>query len=511
MPSRPSRTTDASGVRPWAPDIDPKDTPTMITITRRQARRLRAVFRRHALGITHKGLVPPLVFRADPDTGLRVRHHQAALAVEHTLTGLYVTDEAVALPLDALADFEGRDGSPVVLEAVGPGRTVARWEDRGIPRSKEYTAPDPAGLPPFPGQPASFEACPGGLLDALAEASATTDEGSTRYALDCIQLKGATGEVVATDGRQILIQGGFTFPWDGDLLVRRTPLFSGRGLPRDRPVVVGRSDAHVAVRAGDWTAWMAVKADARFPRIEQAIPDPSAAATRLRLDPADAAFLARALDSLPGADEANSPATLDLNGRVAVRARGAGQAAVTELVLCRSGYTGTPVMVNTNRAFLARAVRLGFDHVEFLDADSPVVCRDGNRVFCFQPLSKGSAIEPSDDVTRVESTASTPRPVARPANVRRGEPPVHDERPKSGAPSQADGTTGRHAGTVEGPGPVGLAALIREAGELHEALAGAKARAGRLVVALRRQRKQARLMTSTIAALKQLKLQDVAG
>jgi hypothetical protein len=57
----------------------------MITITRRQARRLRAVFRRYSLGITHKGLVSPLIFRADPDAGLRVRHHQATLAVEQVL------------------------------------------------------------------------------------------------------------------------------------------------------------------------------------------------------------------------------------------------------------------------------------------------------------------------------------------------------------------------------------------------------------------------------------------
>ena len=135
------------------------------------------------------------------------------------------------MPLDALADFEGKDDSPVVLEAAAPGRTVARWDDRGIPRSKEYPVPDPAGLPPFPGPPAVFETCPADLLDALAEAALTTDEGSTRYALDCVQLKGDTGEVVATDGRQILIQGGFRFPWDGDLLVRRTPLFASRRCP----------------------------------------------------------------------------------------------------------------------------------------------------------------------------------------------------------------------------------------------------------------------------------------
>ena len=31
----------------------------MITFPRRQARRLRSVFRRHALGLTHKGAMPP--------------------------------------------------------------------------------------------------------------------------------------------------------------------------------------------------------------------------------------------------------------------------------------------------------------------------------------------------------------------------------------------------------------------------------------------------------------------
>ncbi len=34
----------------------------MITISRRQARTLRAVFRCHRLGISHKGPVPPLFF-----------------------------------------------------------------------------------------------------------------------------------------------------------------------------------------------------------------------------------------------------------------------------------------------------------------------------------------------------------------------------------------------------------------------------------------------------------------
>jgi hypothetical protein len=57
----------------------------------------------------------------------------------------------------------------------------------------------------------------------------------------------------------------------------------------------------------------------------------------------------------------------------------------------------------------------------------------------------------------------------------------------------------------------GLVALIREAESLHEALGEARARSQKLVVALRRQRKQARLMAATLNTLRQLKLQEVAG
>src|SRR4051794_21335619 len=111
----------------------------MIMITRRQASRLRAVFRRHAMGIAHRGLVPPLVICVDPDIGLRIRHHLADLAVECRLPGDDRPEASMALPLDALADFEGRDDTAVILEATAPGRTVVRWHDRGIPQARDYT------------------------------------------------------------------------------------------------------------------------------------------------------------------------------------------------------------------------------------------------------------------------------------------------------------------------------------------------------------------------------------
>jgi hypothetical protein len=64
--------------------------------------------------------------------------------------------------------------------------------------------------------------------------------------------------------------------------------------------------------------------------------------------------------------------------------------------------------------------------------------------------------------------------------------------------------------TAPVPGASGTVALIQEAVALHEALGDARTRAQRLIAALRRHRKQARLMSGALEALKQLKLQEVA-
>ena len=225
----------------------------MITLTRSQVRRLRSVFRRSALGITHRGPIPPLVLRAE-GAQLRAQHRYRDLAVEHVEPGSYRPATSLAIPLDALADFEGAADTPVVLEAVAPDRTVVRWEDRGIPQSREYDViarrPRAARCPELP---TTWASNPAELLAALAEATETGIPDSTRYALDCIQLQGTRNQIVATDGRQLLVRTGFRFPWPGDLLIKGSPIFACRALPRDQPVEVGRTDTHVVFRVGPWT------------------------------------------------------------------------------------------------------------------------------------------------------------------------------------------------------------------------------------------------------------------
>jgi len=257
----------------------------MITLTRREARRLRAVFRRSALGIPHRGITSPLVLQANPGLGLRARFQKPYAAVECVVRDSHPCEEAVSLPLDALGDFEGRDDSPVELEPAEDGGTVARWADHGIPQARVYEKTWPVP-PPFPAPPPAFSPAGTELLDALEAAADTGCDDSPRYALDAIQLRGKLGEVVATDGRQLLVQSGFDFPWEGDLLVRRTPLFGSSALPRHKPVELGKGDNHVVLKAGPWTLYLWVDDKARFPRTDDVPPEERDITSRLCLDPA---------------------------------------------------------------------------------------------------------------------------------------------------------------------------------------------------------------------------------
>jgi hypothetical protein len=243
--------------------------------------------------------------------------------------------------------------------------------------------------------------------------------------------------------------------------------------------------------------------------------------TRLRLDPADARFLGSALGRLPGGQQYNSPIIVDLNGEVAVRAAASDQPnQVTELVLNRSAYSGSPVCLCTNRALLERALRLGYAEIGFTGVESPFVCRDESRIYAVQPLSGASPPGADAEVTRIESvtasggeariatrTETTRIPMSErvPRNGHDSAPPAEGRNIVSVRAAEAAGTAGS-----EQPG-TSLAALMQEAESLHATLADAKSRTARLIAGLRRQRKQSRLVNETLKSLRQLRLQDVAS
>ncbi len=427
----------------------------------------------------------------------------------------------IAIPLDALADFEGSTDSPVVLESAAPDRTVVRWDDRGIPQSREYNLVTPVDrLEPIPPLPATWASNPAELLDALAETTDTTIADSPRYPSECLQLQGR-GQILATDGRQLLVRSSFHFPWSEDLLIKGRPIFACRALPRDQPIEIGRTETHVVIRAGNWTIFSVIQKEARFPAVQRVIPTDGEISTRLRLDAADARFLESALGRLPGSDEHNSPVTLELNGRIAVRAHAPDQPQqITELVLSRSNYTGSPICIATNRVLLDRALRLGFTEVGFAGAESPFVCRDERRIFTVQPLSDGLPAPANAIVTRIESSTAAGGESPVPARTETPRRPTSETVRRNGhqpaRPAETNGhVTARRTETTSSNGTdqpgTTLAVLIQEAEALHATLADAKSRTARLIAGLRRHRKQSRLVNETLKSLRQLRLVESAG
>ena len=110
-----------------------------------------------------QGQIPPLVLHAE-GTHLRAQYRYHDLAVEYVADGCHRQLDSLPVPLEALAEVEGRDDSPVVLESIEPDRTVIRWEDHGIPRTREHPVialRQDRALPRDPGRrgPASPPTC----------------------------------------------------------------------------------------------------------------------------------------------------------------------------------------------------------------------------------------------------------------------------------------------------------------------------------------------------------------
>jgi hypothetical protein len=410
----------------------------VIEISRSLARNLWAVLRR-CIRKPYGSQPPTIEFLADAD-GLRVRvtHHE--VAAEYRQPDPRPAD-TLRLPMDALSAFAGRGEEIVTLEAAGPDKVLVRWSDGGVPQLVEYEASDAASQPTFPPLPESYFGNPPELIGALDEAVHTVAADATRYAMNRVLLRGGSGDVAATDGQQLLVCSGFQFGWAGDALIPAVPVFGGKELGPDQPVEVGRTDEHVTLRVGAWTFWLRIDADGRFPSLDGVVPKPAEAGSYLRIAPADATFLGTTLPRLPARDDDHQPLTVDLNGRVCVRARAEGQSRTTEVVLARSEYTGEPARLCLNRLHLARALRLGLADAYIVKPTSPVLFRDDRRQYVVMPLSPTCALAPAGDALRIESAAD--------------QPPLRTHQPERTAIPMSTPSSNGHetAGTTATPSP----------------------------------------------------------
>jgi hypothetical protein len=473
----------------------------MLQISRSLAHQLRAVFRKLASRSTAN--IAKVSFTAGPK-GLHIRLHRTEILGEYHEEGEYSPVEFI-ISLQALADFEGRNGDPVTFEAGEAGIVQARWEDDGVPQVKSYEAEEPAKLPAYPSLPKNMTPVEPGLWKTLAEASSSVSHDNIRYAITNIQLKGSAGAIIATDGRQLL-QLTFPLPWTDDVLVPASAVFGCKELQHERSVCIGKSDNHVTMQAGAWTLHLPIDKDGRFPKVETVIPKQEDATSQCRLHPDDCAFLAKAIARLPGADDDDSPITLDLGKEICVRAKANDQKQTVELALNRSAATGTVLRLAMNRKFLARAVELGLTEFCATDSKKPMLFHSDKCKFVVMPLTEGQLLPAGQKAIRISSTKEAQ------------EEPVHTV-PRSKIVNETHDSTTNGVAESEVPQPTsdgkkgtrtrkakntGLATLIQEAESLKDALRQICGRSHDVVVALKRHRKQSRLVQSSLKALKDL-------
>jgi hypothetical protein len=365
-----------------------------------------------------------------------------------------------------------------------------------------YTSPNAAALDEFPTSPETMTDNPASLLAALRDACQIADPTSTRFALDYIELCGDSGTIAATDGRQVLVQRGFSFPWQGKLLVPRSTVFGYKELRPTNAIAISANDDWLSLQIGPWLYHLKLGEDLRFPVVADHLRSPNDAVARLQLSSADAQSISQSLSRLPGNDDAYRPVTLDMNGQIAIRARGEEQSQPTELQLCNSQSTGEPLRISTDRGYLDHALRLGFRELAFYGANTPVQCSDETRHYLWALLDPESAIEPSAEALRV----ATPEPKTSTSNLTNTKQKKTRSMSENSTDTKTTTTPKRPARAKERGQPAAdtnhdLTSLITEA---RAALREADGKLRALSAALKQHQKQFKLVRSTLSSLQQL-------
>ena len=478
----------------------------MIQITRLLAKQLRSVFKK-AIG---QNVPSPMLTIRSGDDGLFVEAQGPNHAVQFHDPHPQDRD-LMLIPLNVLEDVQGTKVEPVFLTRPRQGVLAASWDDKGVCREMEYDESEPVlDAKPFPTLPAQLVENEPELFRALRDAYETTDVGSVRYALNCIQLR-ADGAIAATDGRQLLRQSGFRFPGEAEVLVQHTRFFSCKELPGDQPVRVGSDDNHVVFQFGPWTHWIAVQKEGRFPNVDQIIPSTHYAKCTLQIAPQDSKFLIENMHRMPNGTT-HRELTLDLNGSVVLRAASVNTPRPAEMILRNSRKQGDDVRICTDRTFLARAAQMGFSEFHLPNDASPALATDATRTYLWMLLDQKEAIKPNDNCLRIESPLSS-HPFHSPP-ITRKVPPVN-RIASSAAPPGPSEPSAQPATTQSAPGDQvvrrrkrstsGKASnSLEQALSLRDQLRDALTSSKELIRSMKSEKRNQKSLKLALASLKQL-------
>ena len=334
--------------------------------------------------------------------------HASAPEITVSYTDPSQTGKGVfTFPIAHFAEMEGRNAERIEIAPLRPDMAGARWTHQGRTREMEIPLAEPDTVAKVPALPTKFSPMPSSFLKALDEVSQATASEATKYAISRIQLRGKAGQIVGTDTRQLLVNGGFAFPFTEDVLIPRSGIFGLQPLQGGDDVAIGMTDTHLFIKVGPWLFAFVIDKQGRYPDSTQIIPRKAQAETRFRLDADDAQrFLDNLVRRIKGPAAKENAVTLDLMETPTLRYEIDGR--VTEVNLVNSEVDGKRLRMCLNLSQLLRALELRFQEFEIRDANKPIVARDGERIYLSMPLPPSSALPPSPDAFKV-STAPAPR------------------------------------------------------------------------------------------------------
>jgi hypothetical protein len=151
-------------------------------------------------------------------------------------------------------------------------------------------------------------------------------------------------------------------------------------------------------------------------------------------------------------------------------------------------------------------MQLGFSEIGISSVEAPIVCRESHRIYAWQPLNGDAALQPGDNVVRIESSPTASSTGAERSDTENPRRTMKTLIQNNGHESAVPASSNGHPAS-DNPG-TSLATLIQDAESLHATLTDARTSIARLIAGLRRHRKQSRLLSETLKSLRQLKLTE---
>ena len=445
---------------------------------------------RRALGLSPKYAEHSIQITSDDNCGV-IRSQKDGVAVEYRFPS-HGDSELITIPIAIFADCEAARDDPVKFSKQTDDSVLVEWQNKGVPilRTANQSECDDT----FPPPPESWLELSDKFLPALAAAMATTDREATRYSVDCVQLCGNSGRILATDSRQALIISGFEFPWEDQILLPWNGVFGLKELASHGPIQVGRNDTTLSFSTGPWTLHFSLETERRFPRIDDCIPESGSEKTTLTITDVDAVFAATAIKSLTKAELDNS-VTVDLNGAVRIRAKGDGPS--TELVLSNSQYEGKSTWFVSDRDILRHGLQLGFRQFRIVAPNKVIASEENDRTFLWMPIEMPGPLAADADTVRLESPVNDAATETTPIQTRSTNNTMAKNRLSQNGQADANGRD-------TSSGSNGIDLLIERAEHLKTSLRETQSDINDLISGLKQHRQQTKKLRSAVLTLKQL-------